>query len=247
MDAIFRAPPPHPLIIAGAIGSGLIGGFVFYNRPRQVGRRFTYLLAGIVGLAAFNSWLLDMAPADFLRFAQTIVNQRRMLFYTQEITLIAIVLLTPVHRALAPLHLLPERSWPAWINNLYGWLRLLLASAFVTMTTIYFTTRWLALEPQPKVATFYPINLPGNLTEMSIFTAVALAGALTIAAILYWPPPFRRVQWRFGFIRLLLLITGIVLIGFLYRTPINAQAILVTLQYTGALMLLGLPIQRSLS
>lgn len=247
MDAIFRADPPHPLIIIGTVASSLIAGFVFYSRPRQGDRHFTYLLAGVVGLVAFNSWLLDIYPPDVLLFSQQIVYRYLGLFYAQGITIIAIPLLIPLHRAMAPIQVLPERSYPAWLTNLYGWTRLLVASALVIVATVYFSTLWLAADQQPKVSDFYEINLLSRLTGMSIVTAATIAGALAIAAVIYWPPQFRRVKWRLGFIRLLIFIAGVVVIGFLYRAPINPELILVTLQYTGIMLLLGIPIQRALS
>ena len=247
MDALFRSAPPQPQLVIGAVISGLIAAFVLYSRLRLDSRRFTYLWAGVVGWTAFNSWLLAITPTDFLRFAQEIIEYHGELLYAQGITIAATILLIPLHRAMAPIRLLPERSFPAWLNSLYGWVRLLIADAFVISVAIYFATHWLATEPQAKVADFYPINLPGNLAQMSILTATALAVALAGAALLYWPPPFRHVQWRFGFLRLLLFITGVVAIGFLYRTPSDPQTILVTLQYTGVMIFLGIPVQRALS
>ena len=148
---------------------------------------------------------------------------------------------------MAPIRLLPERNFPIWLNNLYGWMRLLIASTLVIVITVYFATYWLSAEQQPKVSDFYQFSLPKNLAGMPIQTATAIAGALTIAALLYWPPQFRRVQLRLGFIRLLLFIAGIVVIGLLYRASINPQSIVITLQFTSVMILLGIPIQRALS
>jgi hypothetical protein len=247
MDAILRTAPPPSAVVTGAIVSGLITGFVFYNRPRQRGRRFTYLLAGIVGLVAFNIWLLDISPSYFLFYIPEIINQYIELLYAQGIAAVVIVLLTPLHRVMVPIRLLSERSMPIWLNNLYGWLRLLASSVLVSISAVYFVTHWLSAEQQPKVSDFYETNLLSNLSGMSVVTAAAIASALTIAALLYWPPQFRQVKWRLGFIRLLMVVIGTLVIGFLYRAPINPELILLTLQYTSIMLLLGIPIQRALS
>lgn len=247
MDAILRAAPPASAVIIGAVASGLIVGFVSYSRPHQSGRRFTYLLAGLVGLAAFNLWQLDLAPAYFLRFTQAIVDQNLEQFCAQGVTAVAVLLLVPLHQALAPIRIRPERSSPAWLNNLYGWLRLSVASIFVIVVVIYFVTHWLPLEPQLKLVDIYSLNLPNKLAGMSILTAAAIAGALSVAALFYWPPPFRHVQWRLGIVRLFVFLTGVAVVGFLYQAPINPLAMLNTVLFTGVMMLLGIPIQRALS
>jgi len=247
MDAIIRVDPPSFFIMMGAIGSGLIFGFVCYSRVLASGRRFTYLLAGVISLVCFNFWLLNIDPRRILFTGPEIFYGYIEFFYAQGSTAIAVFLLIPLYRALAPLRVLPEHTFPAWLQNIYGWIRLLIASVLVGLAAVYFATHWLSTDQQPKVSDFYQFKLPNNLTEVSIITASAIASALIIAAVFYWPPQFREVQWRLGFIRLLLVITGIITIGLLYRTPINPQPILNTLQLTSVIMMLGIPIQRALS
>jgi len=165
--------------------SGLIAGSVFYSRPRQTGRRFTYLLAGVITLIGCNFLLLDIYPPRLLLAARDILTRYVEIFFTEGITATIVFLLIPLHRGLAPIKLLPAQNLPQWLKNTYGWLRLLIAGCLLIVTSVYFAIHWLpANSDQPRLSSIDQNMLPAPLSQLSIPTAGAVAMAIIIAAIL---------------------------------------------------------------
>lgn len=248
MDAIFRTALPNPFVVVSALTSGLIAGSVFYSRPRQTGRRSIYLLAGIILLLAFDFLLLNIYPPRLLLAAQAILTRYGEIFIAEGVTAIVLLLLIPLHRGLAPVKPLSPRDSPQWLKNLYGWLRLFIASFLLIVASVYFALHWLPNSlNQPPLAELDQNRLPTFISHLSVPTAGAIAMAIIIAAIFYWPPQFRQVQWRLGIVRLLIVMIGVVAIGLLYRSPINPQSFLATLEFTSIITFVAIPIQRALS
>jgi len=75
----------------------------------------------------------------------------------------------------------------------------------------------------------------------------AFISGLAIASIFYWPPNYRKVKWKLGILRLLVVVACIGGIGFLYRSAAIPDMFLNTIIVSSVTMFIMTPVQYALS
>lgn len=255
MDAVFKQALPNTLTIAGAFIAGSVSALVFYSRfntsgaigdEDTSGRRFTYLFAGLVIVMSLDLLLLNLGPQDLVRSRLSIAPSRVLeVLYAQGATALIVLLLTPAHRHLAPVAVLPQLSMSQRMRNVYGWARVLIVGLLLNVFCVHIATFKLSAALQgPQLGR---IIFGSTVVILTSPIVGAFMCGLGVAALVYWPPKHRRVTWNLGIVRLLLATVCAVTTGLLYRIPVEPEIYLVAVISTAVLMLAMTSVQRVLS
>ena len=256
MDAVFKESLPRTRIFVGAFTVGVVCVFMFYRHPYSTGsgetenirdsrraRRLTYLLAGIVTTIGINIVLFDFTPQEMVDLDIDLYPFRETL-YAQGATALIVLLLTPLYKSLAPIKSLPKASHSSILTNLYGLARLLFVTLFLSLCVVYLSTRELPLSlNRPRLA---EISLGFLTITLTLPMVGAFVSGIGVAAILYWPPKFRQVQWRLGILRLTVVTLCVISIGLMYRADVHSEWFLNIIMISCVAMLAATPLQRVL-
>jgi hypothetical protein len=254
MDAVFKQPLPSQEIINTSIICGLVFGWICFVSWRANGDEpvpgsvagFTKLVGGMMIMAGIDIYLLRINPMDITRLFDSISIYGPM-FYAQGITLLLIMLLTILNRALAPLkHPLSfQVNISKHLINVFGWIRFIFVCLLLTDLVAFLVT--FSLPWQVNQPVFFGLNL-GNIQVLVTEPFLAsLASALAVASICCWPPRFRRLIAKTGLLRLLVVIGCLGAVALIYRNAYETEALAATIPYATGLMIMAIPLQRSLS
>jgi hypothetical protein len=255
LNAVFKQNLPSSESILAALISGVVFALVIYriwsnNKAVDSDKRpnpITVLVAGVVSILLADILILNMNP--LLVFRSNLVSfPYRDIVIVQGVTLLVLLLLLPLQHSLAPIHtnLLLEAHWPAWLSNIYGWLRLIMASIAIILIIAYAS---MSLSPNTFHLQVSELQLPdivGNFSINSTFAGALLTGCI-IASIAFWPPRFRQVKGTMGLFRFGFLLLCGLCIGVVYHNLPQTYFFTFTIKFTVIAMILTIPLQRSLS
>jgi hypothetical protein len=167
--------------------------------------------------------------------------------YVQGFTALIMLLLTPIHRKLAPIYSSAPENQSSFLNTLYGLARLL----FITLLLVFSATYWATFglppaqnQPVLTYLSFGIVDIPVSLPMTGAFVA-----GIAIALLVYFPPGFREITIAryFRVLRALLAVACVIVLVLMYQTFVDPTGFLkATIAASGA-VLLAAPVQRVLS
>lgn len=253
LRTVLTQVPPNLQVFVAAFMAGNIAALVFYpplNSPKAssgsstAGRRFTYLIAGIIAVASLDLLLLDLDPQGLVQSAFAFSTHIAEILCAQAATVMMVALLTPLHRRLASITSLPAKGMSQRMKNIYGWTRVLIVALLLDIFFAHLTTYKISIQSLPELVqvSLGPLHL--TLTSLAVGAFLCGLGWITIA---YRPPKFREVTWHLGIVRLLLFIGCVAVLIALYSSAVNKDTYLGVIVIAGIGMLLATPVQRALS
>lgn len=250
MDALVRGGQPTVPLWSGILIAGLASALVFYAKPppSNAGGHpagITRFVAGIMIVVGFNLVFFNILTLDVLNsYAE--MRSVPNLWIAQCVSATIVLLFAPLYRKTTRTSLPSARpTWPPLAANLYGWARLVLVSIVLIPGNALVSARTLRLmQNQPVVTT---IRLGPSEFAVTLPMLGAGLAALAVAALMYWPPPFRRVTYPLWLVRLLVLFLAITAIGLLYREILAPIGYLNAMVLGTATAVLTVPVQRTLS
>ena len=257
MDAIFRENLSPLLAFVAALTAGVIYAWVFYGRRHtgQGGSGVTGFLmrfiAGIIALASADIVFLELTLHDLASLDISFGRYEETL-YAQAATVLIVLLLTPLHRKLAPITYSPKTRFPRLVQYLYGWTRLSIVSLLLALFSVYLSVY--QLLPSSNTLGLADVSLGFLDFTLTIPMLGAFISGMTMASIVFWIPKSRQPKEQFTAVRLLtttlrllVVVLGVALVGFLYSGALNPENYLAVIAATCVAMLVMVPIQRSLS
>lgn len=246
MDALFRQRPPEPAVVVGAALAGLIAAWAAYPRatasaPAQRGTR---ILGGLVALCLLNALLvftsggLRLAPLALPGYAAE-------LLVAQGASILGVALLTPIFRGSAPSRGAPlTAGLPEWARRLLLWARFAIVALGITSLVALLVI----------AGAMSALSLPGGAVgpatlgrePLRTLLLSSLAVGVGASAIFFWPPRFRNLP-ALPLLRLVVVAGSLLVVGLLYRSAPDSEALLATASAVGAVMFCTIPLQRSLS
>lgn len=247
LDALFREQPPAALVFFGATLAGAIAAWVAYPRrhaERPPVMRVTRLVGGLIACAMVG--LLLILSSDETRLSPLALPAfLPELLAAQVATALGAALLTPIYRRSAPdTGASLTRSLPEWAVKALLWARFALVALGISTLV--------ALLAIAGVATY--LNMPGvavrpdQLASEPLLTLFAgsLAVGIGASAVFFWPPRFRNLPAAL-LLRLVTVAGSLLVLGLLYRSTTNSDALLASVAAVGVVMVCAIPLQRSLS
>lgn len=251
--SIIRQQPPSNIIFIAAITGGVIFGLVLFNwssvSNRTGGGRphwITRVLAAIAIVFTIDLLLLGISVFD-REGIQTLSLGFQELFIAQVVTAVVVLVLAPIHSRIAPItvDIALVRHNDTKLLNIYGWARLLLVSLLVVFfVTLYFFLIIPYYYPETPIGIAALGGLAVPLTGVAI---CAFCTSLAIAAMAYWPPPFRMTMGSFAIVRILIIILCAVSVVFILRATQATEVYLLTVISSAAITIIMTPAQRVLS
>jgi hypothetical protein len=252
MDVVFRQPLPSRETIWAALACGVVFGWICFVSWRtgdhQAGQvdAFTKLLAGVTIILGVDIYLFGISPLDITN--QTLnLSPYSQVLYAEGVTSSLIVVLTLLYRALAPLsHPYAIRlSLSDSQKNIYGWFRLAAVSFILAGLIAFLVTQSLPLSDNQPVLTRFPLGNKVILITQPMMAA--LATGLGIVGLCCWSPGFRKVKGRMGIPRLVIVVSSLTAVMLIYRNASETLDLAAAIPCAAVLMILALPLQRSLS
>jgi len=254
MDVVVKQPLPSQETIITAIMCGIVFGWICFVswRPKDDQSDsgnvtgFTKLLGGMMILLGTDIYLFQINPLDISDLSASFTRYGHAV-YAQGITFILILMFSILYRALAPLsrsvHIHPNFSERQ--ANVYGWTRLVIVCMVLAGLIAFLVT----------------FSLPGNVNQPVLFNfelghiqvlvtqplLASLASALAVEGLCCWPPGFRNLKGKTGVLRLLIIVGCLGAVLIIYRNAIDTAVLAATIPYSVGLMILSLPLQRSIS
>ncbi len=155
------------------------------------------------------------------------------------------LLFIPFHRGLAPIAPLPKVKHSQLFTNLYGLVRLLITSLLLNLFVTYLSTYKLPSGFNEPV--FSTLSFGSFTVELTLPMLGAFVAGIAIASIFYWPPQCRQVKWRFGFLRLLMVVLCVVACGLMYRSAETPLGLFNAVIVASVAMFVVTPVQYILS
>ncbi len=271
MDAIFKQALPPINTFIGAVFSGIVFVLLFYkysptSKPagttqpssenqdssqtpppkiKEGKDPMARLLAGIVAIIAFDFLLFEFSPQNILNFNGDWLLPYREILYAQGTTLLMMLLFIPLHGGLAPITPLPKVNHSQLFTNLYGLIRLLIASLLLSLFVAYLSTYKLPSGFNEPV--FSTLSFGSFTVELTLPMLGAFVAGIAIASIFYWPPKCRQVKWRFGFLRLLVVVLCVVAFGLMYRSAETPLGLFNAVIVASVAMFILTPVQYAFS
>jgi hypothetical protein len=244
MAAIFRQPLPGDQVLYGTLIAGAVFTYLFMvnTAPAGVdsgerpdgGVKFLGGLALVtlldVPMFGISSFMLYMFQVDPLRYVETLT--------AQGVVIVLLLCLIPLYNILvtrvpqpAGVNFLPEKA-----GRILGWVRFYLTSSFVILGVAY-----IARANLPAGVNSVNFNLSG--IRFPLLWTGAILTNLVGAALFFWPPKYRQLNARFGVVRLVIFMAGLVGTGLLYR-GLNAgtEPYLAVIAVSFALLIISIPL-----
>lgn len=250
MDLLVRGSMPAVPLWSGALVAGLASALAIYVHTTPVQGDghpsvVTRFVAGVLIVAWFDLVFYDILTLDVINWSAEI-RPTPDLWIVQGIAAVIVLLFTPIYRRLSRIKPLPAKLIHSSLAaNLYGWVRLILMTALLVVAVAYASARMLPqVQNRPEVMTAGMISVDVPITLP--FVGAALA-ALAVAAFVFRSPPFRGVTRQLMLVRLLLFVLAGVALGLLYRDAENPTGYLNAVIFGLALVVISVPVQRTLS
>lgn len=249
LDAIFIQPLPPLLVIYGSFSAAAVYSIFFYRTKKMksnhrekdpIGRFLgvTFLLICLdLYLLNINSIMLINFSVDFQRYQD---------FFTSQVaTILVMVVLSSMYRSIASLSIpspvllkLPSQ----WMNP-YGLLRFFVTSLAILVMVVFVSTNGLPARYNQPIEQLPFLNLNSfTYPELS-----ALITGLVVIAFSFWPQKLQETRGSYGFTRLILVISGTISMGLLYRKLGITEGFVAAGSTAFILMLFAIPLQRSIS
>lgn len=242
LTLLFQQRLPANLVFGVALLSGLAVVVAWYPRPAANQPRIDPLTRWLGVLVAML--LIDLAlfgpyvQPSLVQYWSTPFIQEAL--YAQLACVVLTLLLAPVHRRLAPLpSVTPLGSVLPFSHRGLSWLRLIATSLAIDCLAVFIVSQYVGQFSQ--IVSSFPV-----LNSLRLLAVSAFLAGLAVSALAYWPPRFRQLP-ALGAVRLLLFIASLALWIVVVRASSAAEAYFLAALLASTLIVVAVPLQRSLS